>query len=158
MLVLIAGLSWAVHMRAIIPLVVIAALGLFVRHRYAYSRETWRRRTGAWVGGYSLVAAGLVWIYFPWKPMAFLLLLLLLGLVWANQQFYLFLAAERGKFFALAAIPFHLLYFFSSGVAFLIVLVKLQFDRLFGSARRPAGFAGHRAGSTEEAKATATMR
>jgi len=51
-----------------------------------------------------------------------------------------------------------LLYFFSSGVAFLIVLVKLQFDRLFGSARRPAGFAGHRAGSTEEAKATATMR
>jgi hypothetical protein len=78
-------------MYAIISMVVIAGLGLFVRHRYAYSREARRRRTGAWVGGYSLVAAGLVWIYFPWKPMVLLLLLLLLGIIVANQQFYLFL-------------------------------------------------------------------
>jgi glycosyltransferase involved in cell wall biosynthesis len=146
MLVVIAGFSYAFRMYAIIPLVVIAALGLFIRHRYAYSREAWRRRTGVWVGGYSLVAAGLVWIYFPWKPMALLILLLVLGLLVANQQFYLFLAAERGKFFALSAIPFHLLYFFSSGVAFLIELVRFHVGRLWGST-------GGRAGAVERARA-----
>jgi glycosyltransferase involved in cell wall biosynthesis len=151
MLVLIAGLSYVFHMRAIIPMVLIAALGLFIRHRYAYSRETRRRRIGVVVGGYSLVAAGLVWIYFPWKPIALLLLLLLLGLVAVNQQFYLFLAAERGKFFAVAAIPFHLLYFFSCGVAFLIELVRFQVGRLLGSA-------GGRAGSAEGARAKAAVR
>jgi GT2 family glycosyltransferase len=138
-LLLIAGLSYAFRMYAIIPMVVISALGLVARHRYAYSPKTWRRSIGLWVGGYSLVAAGLVWIYFPWKPIAALLLLALLGLVAANQQFYLFLAAERGKFFALAAIPFHLLYFFSSGVAFSIELVRFQAGRLWGSARGRAG-------------------
>ncbi|MGD0201035.1 MAG: glycosyltransferase family 2 protein [Bryobacteraceae bacterium] len=151
MLIVIAGLAYAFRMYAIIPMVVIAALGLFIRHRYAYSRETWRRRTGVWVGGYSLVAAGLVWVYFPWKPMALLLLLLLLGLVVANQQFYLFLAAERGKFFALAAIPFHLLYFFSSGVAFSIELVRFQVGRLWGSA-------GGRAGPAERTRAKTAGR
>ena len=128
-LLVIAGLSYTFHMYAITPLVVMAALGLFVRHRYAYSRESWRRKTGVWAGGYSLVAAALVWIYLPWTPMAFLLLLFLLGILVANQQFYLFLAAERGKFFALAAIPFHLLYFFSSGVAFLIEWARFRVDR-----------------------------
>jgi len=151
MLVMIAGLSYAFHMFAIIPMVVIAALGLFIRHRYAYSRETWRRRTGVFVGGYSLVAAALVWVYFPWKPMAFVLLLLILGLLVANQQFYLFLAAERGKFFALAAIPFHLLYFFSSGVAFLIEFVRFRVGRLFDSA-------GGRARPAERARAKAAVR
>jgi hypothetical protein len=135
MLVGIAGLSWAFHMYVIIPLVALAALGLFVRHRYAYGREERRKRTGVWMGGYSLVAAALVWLYFPWKPVALLLFLLLLALIIANQQFYLFLATERGKFFALAAIPFHLLYFFSCGVAFIIELARFQARRLFGTTR-----------------------
>jgi len=155
-LAIIAGLSYEFHMLAIIPLVVIAAFGLFIRHRYAYAQEAWRRRTGLLVGSYSLVAAGLVWMYFPWKPMALLVLFLLLGLLAANQQFYLFLAAERGKFFALSAIPFHLLYFFSSGVAFLIESVRFQVGRLLGSADGRA-----RSGQTdsaEKARAEAAVR
>jgi hypothetical protein len=75
----------------------------------------------------------------------------LLGLLVANQQFYLFLAAKRGKLFALAAIPFHLLYFFSSGVAFLIVLVRFRAGKLWGSA-------GRRAAATKAASAQATVR
>lgn len=130
-LALIAGISLAFHMKGIAPLIAVAALALLVRHRYAYSVESRRRWTGVWVGGYSLLAVVLVWVYFPWKPMVFLLFLLLLGLIAANQQFYLFLATERGNFFALAAIPFHLLYFFSCGVAFLIELVRFQSRRAF---------------------------
>jgi glycosyltransferase involved in cell wall biosynthesis len=133
MLVSIAVLSYVFHMKAIIPLVMLAAMGLFVRHRYAYSELQRRRWTGVWVGGYSLVAAMMVWIYFPWKPLAMVLFLLMLALILLNQQFYMFLATERGWFFALAAIPFHALYFFFCGVAFLIELTKFNFRRVFGS-------------------------
>jgi hypothetical protein len=100
-------------------------------------------------------------MYFPWKPMALLLLLLILSLLWANQQFYLFLATERGKFFALAAIPFHLLYFFSCGVAFAIELVRYHVGKLFGSASRRArsGQTGsEQAGSAERPRAQAAVR
>src|ERR1039458_725360 len=152
MLVVIAGLAYAFNMKAIIPLVAIAALGLFVRHRYAYAVEERRKRTGGWMGGYSLVAALLVWIYFPWKPMALLLFLLLLGLIVANQQFYLFLATERVNSFALPAVPFHVLYFFSCGVAFLIELVRFQVGRVFGFSR------GRAAGSKKEAEAKGALR
>jgi hypothetical protein len=132
-------------------LVALAALGLLIRHRYGTSRAKWRRWTGFCVGAYSLVAAGLVWMYFPWKPMAILLPLLLAGLLLANQQFYLFLAAERGKFFAVAAIPFHLLYFFSSGVAFLLELVRFHIGKLLGLKRGQQG-------PVEEARAKAALR
>jgi hypothetical protein len=50
------------------------------------------------------------------------IILLLLGLL--NSQFYLFLAGKRGISFMLAAIPFHLLYHFYSGVSFIIGLVN----------------------------------
>ena len=131
----IAGISVSFHMKGIFPLIAVAACALYVRHRYTYpvmSRRSWH---GAWVGGYSLLAAVFVWVYFPWKPMVFVLFLLLLGLVAANQQFYAFLAGERGGFFALAAIPFHLLYFFSCGVAFLIELIRFQARRFLGVLR-----------------------
>jgi len=49
---------------------------------------------------------------------------ILLALVLLNNHFYLFLAGQRGKMFALAAIPFHLLYFISSGVAFALAMVR----------------------------------
>jgi hypothetical protein len=143
----IAGVSLAFHMNGIAPLIAVAMIALFIRHRYACSIEKRRRWSGVLVGGYCLLAAVLVWIYFPWKPMVFLLFFLLLGLIALNQQFYLFLAAERGKFFALAAIPFHLLYFFSCGVAFLIELTRLQVRKVLGLSRNQEA-----AGSKEAAR------
>ena len=41
----------------------------------------------------------------------------MLGLL--NSQFYLFLASKRGVPFAIAAIPFHMLYHFYNGISFL---------------------------------------
>jgi glycosyltransferase involved in cell wall biosynthesis len=136
LLLTIAGISLWLHMRGIAPLLAIAAFALFIRHRYAYSTEKRRKWTGIWVGGYSILAALLVWVYFPWKPMVFLLFLLLLALIALNQQFYVFLAAKQGKFFALASIPFHLLYFFSSGVAYAIEFARFQTLRIFAFSRR----------------------
>jgi len=51
-------------------------------------------------------------------------LVILLALILLNNHFYLFLAGQRGKMFALAAIPFHILYFISSGIAFVLAMVR----------------------------------
>jgi hypothetical protein len=48
--------------------------------------------------------------------------LLLVVVILLNNQFYIFLSAKRGKFFMLAAVPFHVLYHFYNGVSFLIGL------------------------------------
>jgi hypothetical protein len=46
-----------------------------------------------------------------------------------NNQFYLFLAAKRGRPFALAAIPFHLLYHFYNGFSFAAGSVRYAIGR-----------------------------
>jgi glycosyltransferase involved in cell wall biosynthesis len=160
LLAAIAGVSLWFHMMGIAPLIAVAGLALLLRHRYAYSVEKRRKWTGFWVGGYCLAATVLVWIYFPWRPMVFLLFFLLLALIVLNQQFYLFLAAERGKFFALAAIPFHLLYFFSCGVAFIIEYTRFKVRGILGLSRspEPAPRKVAEARTETEAKAKAVAR
>jgi len=114
-----------------ITLAVLAAwLAVYTRHRYAYSREVWRRRTGVLVGGYLLAVMLCVWYYLPWHRLEWLSLVLLLSLLILNKQFYTFLAADRGKLFAFAAIPFHLLYFASAGLAFTVAVVRHGVGRL----------------------------
>ena len=134
-LALILGFSSWFQMYAIIPMVLIACIALLARRRYAYSSEVWRRRTGVLVGGYCLLVAGLVWVYFPWTPVGSVFLLLLLTLLLLNMRFYLFLAGNRGKLFALAAIPFHLLYFTSSGLAFIFAAIRHGLGKLGKSSR-----------------------
>lgn len=129
--VLIVGFSWWFHMLAIIPMVLIACLAMFVRHRYASSEGAWQRRTRVVIGGYILVVAVMVWIYFPWAPIGCVFLLLVLTLLVLNKQFYIFLAADnRGRLFALSAIPFHLLYFLSCGLALTFAMAGYGWSKL----------------------------
>jgi len=123
-MILIAVLAWASQVMFIIPLLLISSLALFTRHRYACQMSTWHRRTGALVGGYCLFVVAFVWYYLPKHPLGTAFLFVFLTLVAINSQFYLFLAGNRGRLFALAAIPFHLLYFLSSGLAFLYALLN----------------------------------
>jgi glycosyltransferase involved in cell wall biosynthesis len=122
----IAGLAYLSHMLLMIPMVGLAWLALFARHTYAYPYSVWHRWTGIVIGGYCLLVIGFVWVYLPMHPVGTVFLIVLLTLVVLNKHFYLFLAGERGRLFALAAIPFHLLYFFSSGLAFLLALIRLR--------------------------------
>ena len=120
----------------IIPLILLAWVALFTRHRYAYPYSAWHRlhRSCHW-SGYCLLVMGSVWIYPADAPGRHSLPdRAALTLVALNKQFYLFLAGERGKLFALAAIPFHLLYFASSGMAFLLASIRLPLG--FGSRLR----------------------
>lgn len=127
---LIILFSYLLKMYAIIPTIILAWAALLTRHRYTHARNVWHRWTGMLVGGYCLLALGFVWIYLPWNPLGCTFLLALLTLVALNKHFYLFLAGERGKLFALAAIPFHLLFFFSAGLAFGMALVRHYFGKL----------------------------
>jgi glycosyltransferase involved in cell wall biosynthesis len=137
-IVLIVGLSWVFRMYAIIPMVLVACFAMFVQHRYAYSPQLWRRRTALVLGAYCLLVAGLVWIYFPWAPIGSAFLVLMLTLLVLNIHFYAFLAGSRGKLFALSAIPFHLLYFASSGMAFAIALLRHGYGRFQNPGPVPA--------------------
>jgi glycosyltransferase involved in cell wall biosynthesis len=136
----IAVLAWVFHMLLIIPMVLLAWIALFARHRYAYAYGAWHRRTGTMIGAYCLFVIASVWIYLPMHPLGTVFLVILITLVVLNKQFYLFLAGSRGKLFALAAIPFHILYFISSGVAFALAMVRHR----LGLARHPSAIGSPR--------------
>ena len=148
---LIVVLSFHFQMYPLIPLVLVAALAVFTRHRYAYSREKWRRWTGMLVGGYCLLVIAWMAVYLPRNPLKFAFFLILMTLVVLNKQFYLFLAGERGRLFALAAIPFHLLYFVYCGVAFMVALIRYSLGKL----RRPTAGVRGVTPPAKEAKAKA---
>jgi hypothetical protein len=149
---LIAGLSYRLYMYAIIPIVVGAWIALFAHHRFAYSREKRERWTGVLVGGYCLLIIVGVTYHLLWHRLRFVFLALLLTLVVLNSQFYVFLAGARGKLFAMAAIPFHLLYFVYSGVAFVVALIRHSLGKLLPPTTRATGLTP----SAKEAKAKAT--
>jgi hypothetical protein len=91
------------------------------------------------IGSYCLLVIAGVSFYLPWLRLQFVFLALLLTLVVLNNQFYVFLAGARGRLFALAAIPFHLLFFVYSGVAFIVALVPYSLSKLRGPSVRAAG-------------------
>ncbi len=116
------------HMFGLIPPLVLSQLLLFSRHRYAESTPQKRRwlRVPALI---YLVFSVLACLYYlPSHSVMFCgcsSCAVLLGLL--NSQFYLFLASKRGVFFAMAAIPFHMLYHFYNGVSFLAGTVRYWF-------------------------------
>jgi glycosyltransferase involved in cell wall biosynthesis len=114
----VATLAWVNRMHGLIPLVALSVLVLALRHRYAYPRAKQAGVTRFLVGIYVLIAVLLCLSYLPTHPLVLSICLAALALIVLNNQFFLFLAARQGRLFALAAIPFQLLYHFYCGVAF----------------------------------------
>ncbi len=120
----IAMLARIHSMDALIAPVLLAALVLGLRHRYAYPVARQSRITRVFTGIYILVAVLLCLSYLPNHLLVLAICLGALVLIVLNNQFFLFLAARRGRLFALAAIPFQLLYHFYCGVAFFVGLTR----------------------------------
>lgn len=115
------------HMFGLIPPLVLSLLLLLSRHRYAEStpqKRRWMRVPALIYVAFSVLAC---LYYLPSHSVMFVVFFIavLLGLL--NSQFYLFLASKRGVFFAMAAIPFHMLYHFYNGVSFLAGTVRYWF-------------------------------
>ena len=141
---LIVAMAAAHDMYGLIPPLALGYGMLAVHHRYSYDRGR-RRQYVRWMFGLLIASvAGLTLFYLPYHPLAYAILLVLIALVVLNTQFYLFLAAKKNRRFALAAIPFHLLYHFYSGVSFLAGATRFTLRSWFGStahgkAERTAG-------------------
>jgi len=120
-IVYLAYVDWN---RWLIPPVLLAWVLLFVRHRYAFTTERRRRITGTVCGVYLLFVLLFVIVYLPHHPLVFCFFLVLSIVVLLNSQFYVFLAGRTGRFLALAAIPFHLLFHFYNGISFLIGAIR----------------------------------
>jgi hypothetical protein len=119
------------------PVLVIPAL-LLLRHRY--NKDEPLKPLQRYAGIALLCASVVVSAYY--LPGHHLLLLafavvVLLGLL--NSQFYIFLAGNRGVAFMLAAIPFHLLYHFYSGLSFIAGTALHYSRRLVPSAPAQSG-------------------
>ncbi len=113
----IALAAWHIHMRALIPLIVTSVPLLFLRHRYD-TRVRWRR-LNEWFNALYILAVVVVSLLYLHNSKFIVVVVtcaLIIGVL--NNGFYIFLAEKRGKLFALAAFPFHLLYHFYNGVSF----------------------------------------
>jgi glycosyltransferase involved in cell wall biosynthesis len=115
----IVFVAWHIHMRALIPLVVTSVPLLFLRHRYD-SRVRWRRlnRWFNWLYVFGVVAVSMLYLHDRKFIVTVVSCALVIGTL--NNGFYIFLAEKRGRLFALAAFPFHLLYHFYNGVSFVM--------------------------------------
>ena len=132
----ITAMSLAHHMEGmILPLWLGYGL-LLVHHRYEYENERRKRYVRRMSALVIAIVAALTVVYLPTNPFLYGLLLVLVALIVLNTQFYLFLAAKQNRTFAMAAVPFHLLYLLYSGASFLAGMTRFY---LFRSAPRTAG-------------------
>jgi len=111
--------AWHIHMRGLIPLVVASVPLLFLRHRYD-SRVRWRRLNEWFNALYVLAVVIVSMLYLHDRKFTVTVISCALIIGTLNNGFYVFLAEKRGRLFALAAFPFHLLYHFYNGVSFVM--------------------------------------
>ncbi|MBN8730095.1 MAG: glycosyltransferase family 2 protein [Acidobacteria bacterium] len=123
-IVALGALSYVSRQLALIPFLAFALPLLFMRHRYEIVAEK-RSLFGRLILGVYTAAAILCCVaYAPRHPVVALLFILLAVVILLNNQFYLFLAARQGRTFAIAAIPFHILYHFYNGISFTVGLSR----------------------------------
>jgi len=116
-LAIVAG-AWANDHIVLIPPLLLGYGLLLVRHRYEYRSPRWSYLIFIVIVSMAALAM-FKFFYIPYHRFVFSVIVVLFVVVLLNTQFYLFLAEKRGRLFALAAIPFHLLYHFYNGVSFL---------------------------------------
>lgn len=129
-------LAEAHQMLPIIPPIVLGYLALFLRHRYSTPQSRYGRTASFVFMAYAAVTTLFIITYLPGHVLTLALALFFVALLILNNEFYVFLAAKRGKPFAVAAIPFHLLYHFYNGISFSVGLIRHTWRSLFH--RRPA--------------------
>ena len=132
----ITAMSLAHGMEGMVPPLWLGYGLLLVHHRYEMDSARRQRYQRKMIAIVVTVVALLTFFYLPTNLFLYGVLLVLVALIVLNTQFYLFLAAKQNRTFAMAAVPFHLLYLLYSGISFLAGMTRFY---LFRSAPRPAG-------------------
>jgi hypothetical protein len=107
------------HMRSLIPPVLVGYFLLLIRYRYGYRTEVARRISGGAYMLYLLASVLFIATHLPTRVPVICFFLMLLGIVAINRNFYMFLGRRMGWLTALTAVPFHVLFYFYNGLAFL---------------------------------------
>jgi len=102
-----------------------------LRHFYGESPDTPRRSIPELIiAVYIVGTTAYMAAHLPYHWIIFSFFVIGALLVFINNRFYLFLAAKRGRLFALAAVPFHLLYHLYNGFSFLAGITHYYWTRL----------------------------
>lgn len=133
----IIAAAWLHGMIALVPLMVLGYLLLVIRHRYELSARGWRYASALAMAVLAAVGVFVI-VYVPYHYFVFSVAMTLLVIILLNTQFYVFLAARRGRAFALAAIPFHLLYHFYNGISLIAGIARYAWRARSVRWRRPA--------------------
>jgi hypothetical protein len=134
MTAVIAVIIWQAYVNripGILPPLLLGYLLLFLRHRYAYSGERRRRWSGVILAIFLVGVLAYMVSHLPGHMLIFAFFLVAAVIVVLNNQFYLFLAAQQGSFFAVAAVPFHLLYHLYNGISFTVGLLRFTWRNLW---------------------------
>jgi glycosyltransferase involved in cell wall biosynthesis len=107
------------HMRSLIPPVLVGYFLLLIRYRYGYRTEIARKITGAGYAAYLVGSVAYIATHLPARVPVICFFVMLLAIIAVNRNFYLFLGRRMGWLTALTAVPFHVLFYFYNGVAFL---------------------------------------
>ena len=134
-------LAYVYHMLALIPMILLSYGLLFLRHRHAGKGGRWWKVERFLFGSYIGLTIVVFLAHLPRHRLVYSFFLLLVLVVVLNNQFYLFLSGKRGRFFALAAVPFHILYHFYNGISFGVGLARHFWRSWF--VRKPVGAPVH---------------
>ena len=117
---LIVWLAVRNNMRYIVYPLLLGCLLLLLRHRYGETPDSRRRNIPELIiAVYILGTTAYMAAHLPYHWIIFSFFVIGALLIVINNRFYLFLAAKRGRLFALAALPFHLLYHLYNGFSFI---------------------------------------
>jgi glycosyltransferase involved in cell wall biosynthesis len=109
----------ALHMRSLIPPVLVGYFLLLIRYRYGYRTEIARKVTGIGYAVYLIASVVFIATHLPTRIPVVCFFVMLLAIVAINRKFYLFLGRRMGWLTAFTAVPFHVLFYFYNGLAFL---------------------------------------
>ncbi|HYM10005.1 MAG TPA: glycosyltransferase family 2 protein [Bryobacterales bacterium] len=123
--------AWRHHMLSLIPPLAVTLALIYLQHRFLRGSRGWRvysLLTGICLGGTAIFILS----FMPYHPMVIAPFVFLILVLFINSQFYVFLRGRKSFLFALAAIPFHLLYHFYNGISFCAGMI------LYWTRRKPS--------------------
>ena len=137
---LVTAFTWLAYthrMRTLIPPVLVGYILLLIRYRYGYRTQTARKTTGVAYAAYLVASLIFIATYLPARVPVVCFFVMLLLIVGINRNFYFFLGRRMGWLTAFTAIPFHVLFYFYNGIAFLTGIISYAFRCLRMSRYKP---------------------
>lgn len=135
---LVLGQAWYSGFVELVPLLAVAGLLSILRHRYHYQTAREQNMMRLALGSVAGCGAAFAIWQLPSDPLIYGCFLLLAIAVALNNQFYLFLAEKRGHAFAVAAVPFHLLYHLYNGISFIVGTLSHAWNKISAKAEADA--------------------